>query len=1321
MIRDFYREIHLLIEQVRVKANGDLLNALLVPAAELILIKYSESKFQVPEKRVFNKDHSFIDAQRLWIKNNDLRRFSAQLHPEISSISQNKLDYFEKLKSNSITFSSIENFHNFDTFILNHLFDWIKNFNVQVLEDREYLSESFDYLLKVVRGYSKISSEYFTSDALIELATMIAGPFHGKSIYDPCFGSAGFLLSANKKIASEKIDPRILNDILASSSQLYGTEINPNIYIVGLVRLLLSGIEYPPIYLGSAFDNTLAPNLNQYDIIFANPPFNQSNDLSGNSEIKYTRSDDLFIDHIISRLKNSGKAYVVVPEGLLFRAGKTRELRKKLIERNFIEGIISFPRGVMFNYSNLLVNLLVLRKESANNDIWFQKIPPSSEYSISDKNKALFNIEKQAQIFNNRIFSENSISVSNSEIIKRNYELSFFKFSENKFERLVNKLVRQDESIKIYKLGEIAKLFRGIDEKRYLHKAQTNYSNKELKLLKVSNIKFNDISLPTEPSPYLFSSDDLSYKKLKSKDILLTASATIGRSTILKENPDNLFASSSIQIIRVIDPFLILPEYLLRILQTEPYLEWFSTYSIGSVLSDLRYKDLREIRIPVPALEVQQRIVSSLTFGESESELMKNLSKGTYQKTEFEIALNKIRNEIVHSTTSNYSELLTKIKNITKSLSSVPKSNTEQEVWFEFENLFHSFINSEKLKSAESRFDYFTDLHRSLNNRYFESNFSKENEKELIKYLISNINNLVETENKSILSKTRLKCEIIPTPAIFSLDAFQEITIKIINVSIRPLINLEIEIVPGGKIYKLNSLERNEEHIFSHTFYEKKPGNYEFNIHISADMSNQDKYKEDFPFIFEVIMPDKITTEIILSSKDDLSCPPLASVWERKDNITNLKESKLLLDVNYSVSKITNPYLAGPPVKDPDMFFGRKNIIKTIIAQLKSSGKSDIIILEGTRRTGKSSILNYLCVPGILSDNWIPVYCDFQGAEGSKDGTGIETQEIFIFIAQKISDSFHNFHLATLIPEFGEIENTKLFKIKRNRALREYFSKDLPFTSFKNLLELWTEELKESRLLLMLDEFDKIQEGIENGITNAQVLENFRHLFQHNQQIGVIISGSQKLRKMRHSYWSTLYGLGKQIRVGFYSPDEEEEAIKLVEQPSINMLSFNSEATKQIIKLCALQPYFIQSLCSRIFDYCVVQNHIKNVSLKIVDEAANELIRDNEHFSSIWNQSIKENRKKYLVCSINELNKESEIISADIIISKLAQDKITYARENDLWDDLSDLSDIDVVKSNTIANKKVYALAVPLFGRWIDKRIDMAEIKRRAILEGETR
>ncbi|MCK7468939.1 MAG: hypothetical protein MZU91_12975 [Desulfosudis oleivorans] len=126
--------------------------------------------------------------------------------------------------------------------------------------------------------------------------------------------------------------------------------------------------------------------------------------------------------------------------------------------------------------------------------------------------------------------------------------------------------------------------------------------------------------------------------------------------------------------------------------------------------------------------------------------------------------------------------------------------------------------------------------------------------------------------------------------------------------------------------------------------------------------------------------------------------------------------------------------------------------------------------------------------------------------------------------------------------------------------------------------------------------------------------ENIRFLIQAYPKFSAILTGSRRLKRLREEYWSALYGLGTSIPV---TALDTESARKVVTEPVRDQLAFSQEAIERVIEVTARHPYLMQCLCNRVFDY-VVQTKSRSITASVVNDAALGLVRDNEHFASLW-------------------------------------------------------------------------------------------------------
>ena len=402
-----------------------------------------------------------------------------------------------------------------------------------------------------------------------------------------------------------------------------------------------------------------------------------------------------------------------------------------------------------------------------------------------------------------------------------------------------------------------------------------------------------------------------------------------------------------------------------------------------------------------------------------------------------------------------------------------------------------------------------------------------------------------------------------------------------------------------------------------------------------------------------------------------------------------------------------SPYIVGSPVDRREMFFGRDDVMQRIERQLGDSDHANVILLEGNRRTGKTSILSQIGKSDNLS-GWIPVYCSLQDAES------VATEDCFRLLSRCTGWSLYDAGVETWFPGLPARDPGKPFKLAFRAALARAFAGANAFETFRLYLSAAVEAAGPRRVLLMLDEFDKLQEGIDAGITSPQVPENIRHLLQHQPGVCAIITGSRRLKRLREKYWSALFGLG--YRVGI-SALTAADARRLVTEPVAGRLEYLPHARDHVVELCASHPFLIQSLCSRVFDQ-MAEGDDRTVTLDAVDQAATEMVRDNEHFRTLWDYAGSA-RRRLLLALCDRLADGSDPVNLNWLRMKLHDNGLPLRRDGELADDIAELRELELLEFDSTQRGGVYRLAVPLMAKWLRTNVDFDDLVVRARDEAE--
>ena len=236
----------------------------------------------------------------------------------------------------------------------------------------ERLGDAFEYLLSVL-GSQGDAGQFRTPRHIIDFIVAVVDPKKDETILDPACGTAGFLISSYKHILKGNTDDEGNSTLTPDekgtlAANFKGYDISPDMVRLSLVNLYLHGFVEPHI---SEYDTlTSEERWNEYaDVILANPPFMSPKGgirPHRRFSVQSKRSEVLFVDYMAEHLTPTGRAGIIVPEGIVFQSQTAyKQLRKMLVE-NYLVAVISLPAGVFQPYSGVKTSILLLDKALAN-------------------------------------------------------------------------------------------------------------------------------------------------------------------------------------------------------------------------------------------------------------------------------------------------------------------------------------------------------------------------------------------------------------------------------------------------------------------------------------------------------------------------------------------------------------------------------------------------------------------------------------------------------------------------------------------------------------------------------------------------------------------------------------------------------------------------------------------------------------------------------------------------------------------------------------------------------------------------------------------
>ena len=250
-------------------------------------------------------------------------------------------------------------------------------FNSQ--QEKHELSDLYEAKIRNMGNAGRNGGEYYTPRPLIRAMLAVIQPKIGETIYDGALGSAGFLCESFELLRQKPNLTTTESEILQKRT-FYGQEKKPLAYVIGLMNMILHGIDAPNV----VHVNTLETNLNdieerdRHDIILANPPFGgrERVEVQQNFPIKTSETAFLFLQHFIRKLKAGGRAGIVIKNTFLSNTDNASvSLRKKLLDECNLHTILDCPSGT-FQGAGVKTVVLFFEKGAPTQKVWFYQLAP---------------------------------------------------------------------------------------------------------------------------------------------------------------------------------------------------------------------------------------------------------------------------------------------------------------------------------------------------------------------------------------------------------------------------------------------------------------------------------------------------------------------------------------------------------------------------------------------------------------------------------------------------------------------------------------------------------------------------------------------------------------------------------------------------------------------------------------------------------------------------------------------------------------------------------------------------------------------------------
>jgi len=345
------------------------------------------------------------------------------------------------------------------------------------------------------------------------------------------------------------------------------------------------------------------------------------------------------------------------------------------------------------------------------------------------------------------------------------------------------------------------------------------------------------------------------------------------------------------------------------------------------------------------------------------------------------------------------------------------------------------------------------------------------------------------------------------------------------------------------------------------------------------------------------------------------------------------------------MNEILNPYIAGAPVVETSMFFGREDVFSWIERSLAGKFVDHILVLHGQRRVGKTSVLKQ--IPNFLPNKYIQVFFDLQGR------TNTTLDRFLWWLAREIT--------RTLKQER---------EISLQRPDREAFANDPDFLInefIPNLKPL----LGDQMLLLTFDEFDTLDQPEIRETLAVPLIAYLRRLMETDWLNFVFSIGSSgdKLENMQASY-TDFFKSALYRKISFLT---REDCYRLITKPVEGTIQYDRSAVNRIVEITSGHPYFTQLMCHELFSQCQKTGD-RRVQLEDVEAILGDVIeRGTVNLKFIWDEAS--DLEKWILAGLAQLEGNA---SNQAVAQLLREQRVRFS-ESDLNSGIIHLRDKDVI------------------------------------------
>ena len=314
---------------------------------------------------------------------------------------------------------------------LQHLLEDFANPRLDLRPSRignlDIIGNSYEYLIaRFASGAGKKAGEFYTPPEVSELLARLLDPQPKERICDPACGSGSLLIKCARHVGS-------------GDFALYGQESNGSTWALAKMNMFLHGIDHARLEWGDTLRNPLLiedDHLMHFEVVVANPPFSLDKwgaDVAPTDRFRRfhraippkSKGDYAFVQHMVETTDPSrGRAGVVLPHGVLFRAASEGLIRQKLIEENLLDAVIGLPQNLFYG-TGIPASILIFRRNKSDDSVVFIDASHEFEPEANQNKLRMVDIERIVNAYYERSTIEHySYVATREELVGNDFNLN---------------------------------------------------------------------------------------------------------------------------------------------------------------------------------------------------------------------------------------------------------------------------------------------------------------------------------------------------------------------------------------------------------------------------------------------------------------------------------------------------------------------------------------------------------------------------------------------------------------------------------------------------------------------------------------------------------------------------------------------------------------------------------------------------------------------------------------------------------------------------------------------------------------------------------